>query len=71
MGRQQWYSIKEVAEELGVHRNTIHNWMDSGEIKFSRFGRQYRISRLMLDRWTEAHGFERQGDRKVNVQEIA
>ncbi|HID03264.1 MAG TPA: helix-turn-helix domain-containing protein, partial [Desulfobacterales bacterium] len=36
------FKVNELAEEFGVHRNTIRNWMNSGSIKAeSGPGRQY------------------------------
>lgn len=34
---QKLLSIKEAAEALGVHRNTIRNWISSGRLTPIRF----------------------------------
>lgn len=36
------FKVKELAEEFGVHRNTIHNWINNGSVKAEQGpGRQY------------------------------
>ena len=32
------YTVSEVAKLLHVHRNTVHHWIQSGEVKASRKG---------------------------------
>ena len=44
-----YYSIDEVAEILGVHRNSIRNRIKSGEIKAIKTGRLYRIPKSELE----------------------
>jgi len=36
--RLNHYSVSEVAERFGVHRNSVINWINSGSIKAVKFG---------------------------------
>ena len=44
-----YVTVSELAEELGVHRNTIHYWISQGEIKARRYGLA-RKSPLLITR---------------------
>lgn len=37
-------TTKEVAESLGVHRKTVHRWINKGWLKAVRIGRAYYIT---------------------------
>lgn len=42
-------SVAEVAEELGVNRETVRVWIRTGELVALSIGKGYRISRADLD----------------------
>lgn len=47
------FSLKQVAEILGVHRNTIYNMVVRGEIKAVKVGRDFRITEEEVKRLKE------------------
>jgi excisionase family DNA binding protein len=42
-----YYTVAEVATQLGVHTNTIHNWIKAGRLTPHRIGT--RIIRITAD----------------------
>lgn len=40
-----YYSVKEIAKKVGVHPNTVRNWIESGELKAYKLGRVLRIKK--------------------------
>jgi excisionase family DNA binding protein len=36
-------TVKKAAEMLGVHPNTIRNWIEAGHLKRYQVGRGYRV----------------------------
>ena len=46
---QQWYSIKEAAEYLGVSQPTIFRWMKDGSLSFFKVGSATRFTQEGLD----------------------
>jgi excisionase family DNA binding protein len=44
------YKIKEVAELLKLHRNTIFNMIQDGRIKANKIGNKYFINETELKR---------------------
>jgi len=39
----EFYSIQELAKRVGVHENTVRNWIDRGELKAYKMGKVVRI----------------------------
>ena len=48
----QFYSIEQVASQLGLHVRTVRNYVRAGRLKGVRIGKQYRIARADLDALT-------------------
>lgn len=40
-----YYSVKEIANKVGVHPNTVRNWIESGDLKAYKLGRVLRIKK--------------------------
>jgi excisionase family DNA binding protein len=47
------YTLKEVAEGLGVHYQTIKGWVSDGKIRATKIGRSYRVTGAELQRLLE------------------
>ena len=45
----EYKSINQIIKELGVHRNTVENWLRSGKLRGVRAGKLWRISSGALD----------------------
>lgn len=45
----EYCTIKEVAEIVGVHSNTVRNWIDSGDLKAYKLGKVIRIRKEDLE----------------------
>ena len=49
MTAERIYTLDQVAEILGFHRNTVRRWIVSGELAASELGGRYRIRQSDLD----------------------
>jgi excisionase family DNA binding protein len=49
---QEWHSVEQVAERLGLHVRTVRGYIRDGRLKAVRIGKQYRIARADLDTFT-------------------
>ncbi|GGM48635.1 MerR family transcriptional regulator [Longimycelium tulufanense] len=49
---QQWYSVEQVADLLGLHVKTVRGYVRDGRLAAVRVGKQYRISREDLAEFT-------------------
>lgn len=52
--QQMWWTVDNVAEELGVHEKTVRRWIHNGSLTAKRVGKGFRIHRFavaaLLDR---------------------
>ena len=53
MKKEEYYSIDEVAKMLNVAYLTVYRWVRSGKLKAVRAGKQYRIKKTDLDKFTK------------------
>jgi excisionase family DNA binding protein len=49
---QVLFSVFEVASRLNLHVKTVRNYVRGGQLKATRIGKQYRISRADLEAFT-------------------
>ena len=50
----RWLSVDEIAEYLGVSRDTIYNWINEREMPTARIGRFWKFKREAVDAWVQA-----------------
>jgi len=55
----EYKSINQVIKELGVHRNTVENWLRSGKLKGVRAGKLWRIPTEALEEFLDKDDGER------------
>ena len=56
MEGEKFYTIKQVADQLGVHRTTIYDWMNSGRLAYVEVGERRRITQSALNAFIKAGG---------------
>jgi len=49
----EFLTVQEIAEILKVNAKTVRNWIDEGDLKAAKFGRQYRIDREDFEKFVE------------------
>ena len=54
MIKEQYYTIKEVAEMLKVAYLTVYRWIQAGKLIAYKAGKQYRIKKQDLDKFLRA-----------------
>ncbi len=51
---EKWSSLEEIAEHLGVSKDTIRNWIKKDVIPYYRIGKQYKFRISEVDEWVES-----------------
>jgi excisionase family DNA binding protein len=47
-GLKDWYTITDLAAQIGLSRKTVWAWIRAGKLKSQRYGAQHRINK---DEW--------------------
>ena len=50
------FSLKEVADILNVHSETVRRLIKAGKLKAAKIGKDYRIAKPELERYFKATG---------------
>lgn len=51
---EKWSSLEEIAEHLGVSKDTIRNWIKKGVIPYRRIGKQFKFRISEVDAWVDS-----------------
>lgn len=56
MGRdtEKWVSLEEIAEHMGLSKDTIRNYIKKQQIPYYRIGKQYKFKISEIDAWIES-----------------
>lgn len=50
----RWLNVDEIAEYLGVSRDTVYNWINGRQMPAHRIGRFWKFKRDEVDAWVRA-----------------
>lgn len=53
---ERWYSMNEIAEHLGVSRDTVLNWINDKKMPAHKVGRLWKFKVSEVDEWIKAGG---------------
>ena len=51
---EKWSSLEEIANHLGVSKDTIRNWIKKCAIPHRRIGKQYKFKISEVDAWVDS-----------------
>tara|TARA_R110002072_G_scaffold240450_1_gene399022 strand:+ start:1157 stop:1399 length:243 start_codon:yes stop_codon:yes gene_type:complete len=52
----RWLSVEEIAEYLGVSKDTVYGWVSSRGMPGHRVGRLWKFKAVEVDEWVRAGG---------------
>ena len=52
----RWFSVDEIAEYLGIKRDTVYKWIKEKKMPTHRMGRLWKFRREEVDDWVKAGG---------------
>lgn len=53
---ERWVSVQEVADHLGVNKDTVYKWIESRGLPAHRIGRLWKFQLAEIDSWVRASG---------------
>jgi len=53
---ERWVSVQEVADHLGVNKDTIYKWIDSRGLPAHKLGRLWKFQLGEIDEWIRSGG---------------
>lgn len=53
---ERWVSVQDVAEHLGVSKDTIYKWIDTRGLPAHRVGRLWKCQLHEVDEWVRSGG---------------
>ncbi len=51
---ERWLSAVEIAEHLGIAKDTVYRWIESRGLPCHRVGRSWKFKRSQVDAWVES-----------------
>ncbi|MRI34256.1 transcriptional regulator [Endozoicomonas sp. OPT23] len=52
----RWLSVEEIAQHLGVSRDTIYSWINNREMPAHKVGRLWKFQTPEIDIWVRSGG---------------
>lgn len=47
----RWLSVQEIAQYLGISKETVYRWLDSKKIPAHKIGKQWKFKISQVDSW--------------------
>lgn len=51
---ERWFSVEEIAEHLGVSKDTVYTWISDRGMPAHRMGRLWKFQRGEVDSWVKS-----------------
>lgn len=51
---EKWVNLEEIAEHMGLSKDTIRNYIKKDQIPYYRIGKQYKFKISEIDAWVES-----------------
>jgi excisionase family DNA binding protein len=56
--KDRWLSVVEIAQYVGVSKETIYRWVEQGKIPSHKVGKQWKFKAAEVDAWIRSGGAE-------------
>ena len=64
MNESRWLSVKEIAQYLGVKKDTIYKWVTAENIPSHKVGRLWKFKIDEVDEWIRSGGADVRAKKK-------
>jgi excisionase family DNA binding protein len=52
--QERWLSVGQIADHLGVNRDTIYKWIERKQMPAHKVGRLWKFKVSQVDEWVQA-----------------
>jgi excisionase family DNA binding protein len=63
----RWVSVEEIAQHLGVAKDTVYRWIDQRGLPAHRVGRLWKFQILEVDEWVKSGGADASNGRSQST----
>ena len=60
-GPDRWHSLEEIAEHVGVSKDTVHRWIRTRDLPAHKVGRLWKFRKEEVDEWVRSGKAEHAG----------
>ncbi|TVQ79819.1 MAG: helix-turn-helix domain-containing protein [Bradymonadales bacterium] len=53
---ERWFSVEEIADHLGISKETVYRWLERGIIPANRMGKLWKFKPSEVDQWVKNGG---------------
>lgn len=64
---EPWFSVEDIAKHLGVSKETIYRWLDSGKIPAHRIGKLWKFKPNEVDQWVIDGGANKTSSTRIGT----
>ena len=54
MAEDRWLSVNEIADHLGIKRDTLYKWISDKKMPAHRIGRLWKFKKYEVDEWVRS-----------------
>ena len=51
---ERWLSVVEIAEHLGISKETVYRWLEKRKIPSHKVGKQWKFKASEVDAWVKS-----------------
>lgn len=67
---EPWFSVEEIANHLGVSKETIYRWLERRTIPAHRMGKLWKFKPSEVDQWVMNGGAEEERMKQENQDSV-
>jgi len=56
MMEDRWLSVDEIADHLGIKRDTVYKWISERQMPGHKIGRLWKFNKMEVDEWVRTGG---------------
>ena len=61
MMEDRWFSVDEIADHLGIKRDTVYKWISERQMPGYKIGRLWKFDRKEVDAWVKSGAASEEG----------